>query len=802
MLGWLAGSARGEYTGFADDSKVQEAPETPAPLFAFQAFKSAFVGTPGPDATDDELTVPIKSLKPTVNRKGADICVPPKMENPGPLDLQPSLRKSDEPVPPMASPTKSILLTPGTTATRRKTVSFGEGVVDNEQKKSPFESTAYNGNISRQWTGKLHEGNGKKSSKLTKSLIEARSKKSGEERKERNPNENDELFDIMDRKPRSPTKETSRPKGNQEPLKYRYEGESENDITTNLDEPHSQSGIYWKSEFDSYRARTEREVKKLIQYRSVAKSYAKKKDLQMRRLSEKLKQEEAKVAEMELHVSKLAAGMVDGTNKTGSNEDMFKELSEQTALAVQYKRKADSLRKALERHGVIDSDGESQQNSTAAEDVCQKLRETEKALELAHSKLETLENDKLDTKKLQGIAESSERKAIELQKENKALKLSLARFKEEMTSYEDRRKAKEARLKQKEQKLQDRVQEYKNRLDEAKQHHQEAEQLLKQSFTEEKKRMQDILDSLHHNIPIVENGSHGSIRREGEIKVSPNPADMKREHDIEDGQDGKYDSRKGTNPGARISQGYKDIKAESPRKDLVQHASDPRRASLRNTLNEHADTVEPQPHVLERHRTRPEVTTRRRTDTLVDYNEDHNEPLTNLEDSPTLPKYRVTRTLPYRDNPAVPPSSPPALPSLENSPVSSPDKRRPRPRLQARSALSPRPSMVHISSNSTNPPARLSSQYQNHLRRKVSGTRVLPRTSAKAAAAMATNRQVPFQGDDSILRGSDSPNSPASLKRDSLPPDRVAAAMRRLKLRDQGKRVNMNAEGKENVWSA
>ncbi|PGH08590.1 hypothetical protein GX51_01109 [Blastomyces parvus] len=799
MLGWLAGSARGEYTGFADDSKVQEAPETPAPLFAFRAFKNAIVGTPGPDATDDELTVPIKSLKPTVNRKATDIHMPLKQENPGPLDIQPSHRKSDE-VPPMASPTKSILLTPGTAATRRKTVSFGEGVVDNERKRSPFESTAYNGNISRQWTGK-HEGSGKKSSKLTKSLIEARSKKPGEERKS---NENDELFDIMDRKTRSPTKQTSRPKGNQEPPKDEDDDDREEDVTTNLDEPHSQSGIYWKSEFDSYRAKTEREIKKLIQYRSVAKSYAKKKDLEMRRLSEKLKREEAKVSEMERHVSKLAAGMVDGTNKTGSNEDMFKELSEQTALAVQYKRKADSLRKALERHGVIDSDGESQENSAASENVCQKLQETENALELANSKLKELENNKSDTKKLQDLAESSERKAIELQKENKALKLSLARFKEEMTSYEDRRKSKEARLRQKEQKLQDRVQEYKNRLDEAKQHHEEAEQFLKQSFIQEKQHMQDIIDSLRHNISIVENTSHSSVKRKGETKVSPNPVDMKCEHDMEDGQDGKYDTRKGTESRTRISQGYKDITAESSRKDLVQNAIDPRRDSFRNTLNEHVDAIEPQSRVFERNGTRHERTTRSRTDALIDYNDDHNEPLTNLEDSPALPKNRINRTFPYRDNPPIPPSSPPALPSMENSPVSSPDKRRPRPHPQVRSALSPRPSMVHISSNPTNPPARLSSQYQNHLRRKVSGTRVLPRTSAKAIAASATsnagmNRHAPFKGDESLLRGSDY-NSPASLKRDSLPPDRMAAAMRRLKLRDRGKRVN--AEGKENVWSA
>ncbi|OAX80921.1 hypothetical protein ACJ72_04743, partial [Emergomyces africanus] len=199
MLGWLAGSGRGEYTGFADDSNVQEPPETPAPVFAFRAFKSAFVGTPGPEATDDELTVPIKSLKPAINRKSSDLPIAPKQTNLAPLELQPTLPESDESAQPMASPTKSILLTPGTAATRRKTVSFGEGVVDNERKKSPFESTSYNGTISRQWAGNFEGGTGKPRSKLTQAFIEARNQKPDEAKK---PNENDELFDIADRKDR------------------------------------------------------------------------------------------------------------------------------------------------------------------------------------------------------------------------------------------------------------------------------------------------------------------------------------------------------------------------------------------------------------------------------------------------------------------------------------------------------------------------------------------------------------------------------------------------------------------------
>ncbi|EER37527.1 conserved hypothetical protein [Histoplasma capsulatum H143] len=726
MLGWFAGSGRGEYTGFADDSKAQEAPETPAPVFAFRAFKNAIVGTPGPDATDDELTIPIRSLKPTVNRKDTNIHIPPKPKNSGPLDLQPSLPTSDVSAQPMASPTKSILLTPGTAATRRKTVSFGEGVVDNERKKSLFEPIAYNGNISRQWTGKQHEESGKNRSKPTKSLFEARSQKLGGEKKR---DENDELFDITDRIHPPPDKEAGQPRMKEEQRKDEDEEENEEDVTTNLDEPHSQSGMYWKSE-------------------SVAKSYAKKKDLEMRRLSDKLKREEAKVAEMELRVSKLAAGMVDGTNQNQSNEDMFKELSEQTALAGS-------------KH-------------------------------------------KSDTSKLQDLAESSECKAVELQKENKALKLSLARFKEEMTNYEDRRKAKEARLKQKEQKLQDRVQEYKNRLDEAKQHHLEAEQVLRQSFIEEKQHMQDMIDSLRHNISIAEHASHNNVRRRGETKEWPNRSGPNGEHNMEDWQDGKYSPRKGTEAVVRITQGYKVMKTGSSRKDLVKNEYVPGSDNLENTLDEHIDMMEPKSRLSERSEARLGVTKRSRTDTLTDCNEDDNEPPTNPQDSPVLPKNRTTRTIPYRDDPSIPPSSPPTLPPVENSPVPSPEKRRPRPNLQSRSALSPRPSMVHISSNPTHPPSRLSSQYHNHLRRKISGTRVLPRTSAKAATAMASysgmNRQGPIQGDEAKLCGSNSLHSPASLKRDSLPADRVAAAMRRLKLRDQRQRIS--ADGKENVWSA
>ncbi|ODH51599.1 hypothetical protein GX48_02268 [Paracoccidioides brasiliensis] len=787
MLGWLSGSGRGEYTGFTEDSKVQDPPETPAPVFAFRAFKSAFVGTPGPDATNDELTVPIKTLKPTIHHKSVDINVPPKQEKPSPIDMQPSLPKPDELTQPMASPTKSILLTPGTASTRRKTVSFGEGVVDNERKRSPFESTAYNGNISGQWTCKQHVGNGRNRSKLTQSLIEARGQKISNEKK---LNENDELFDIVIQKHPTRVKEIFQSGKTEQD----EEDEDEDDSTTNLNEPRSQSGIYWKSEFDSYRARTDREIKKLIEYRSVAKSYAKKKELEMRRLSDKLKREEAKVAEMELHVSKLAAGMADRTSNKASNEAMFKELSKQTALAVQYKRKTDSLRKALKQHGVLDSDGESPGKNSGSDDVCLKLLETEKALELANAKLNDAENNKPDTKKLQDLVESSERKASELQKENKALKQSLSRFKEEMANYEDRRQAKEERLKQKEQKLQDRIQEYKNRLHEERQQHQDAERFLKQSFTDEKRYMQDIIDSLRHDISTVGQNSHNHTKRKSETRVFPNHIEMRQGDGLQDMHDRKFSPRKGTATGTRITQGHRDT-IESPKRGNIQNERILNCDIPRNNGDGQID-MELQSRPFGRDATRAENTRPIRKGSLIDYSEE-DEPLYDLEDSLARPRSRDTAPFLDRNGPSIPPSSPPAHQSIENHPEFSISTPRTKLHIQPRTTISPRPSMVHMSPK-PNALSKKSSQYHHHLRRKASAARISLRASSKvgAPASSGLNRRIPPL-DKSIPPGSDPAKSPAGMKRDALPADRVAAAMRRLKLKEK----RWNADGKENVWS-
>ncbi|KAK2744975.1 hypothetical protein FQN57_004105 [Myotisia sp. PD_48] len=455
------------------------------------------LGTPALDADEDkDLTIPIRPLNPQPpGRK--DISSKSNIRKPSDTKKEitiPSTLASrpKEPTRSVTSPTKSILLTPGTATTRRKTVSFGDSVIDNERKPSVLDNKPdlepNPGKLSRQWCVKVSEVPTRKRSKFTQSLMDSRERTSRQE--ELGHSDNEDKSEISQSKPAT----TNQWAKTNQPESSRGDGEQDEDDTTNLEIPHSRSGIYWKSEYESYRQKTETEIKKLIEYRSFAKSYAKKKEAEASRLTDKLKEEEAKVAAMERRVSELAAGMMNGDSEEGPKKDeMVRELSRQTAAAVQYKQKAATLRKMLEQNGVVGGVTGSVENSP--EETTLKLREVEQALKEANTKLKaTSTNSKLA--ELEKLVETSEQKASELQAENLALKRSLARFKGEMSKYEERRKAKEARLKQREQKLEFRLQEYSSRLKTNTKVHRESEEAVKQNFAMEKKQMQQTINSL------------------------------------------------------------------------------------------------------------------------------------------------------------------------------------------------------------------------------------------------------------------------------------------------------------------
>lgn len=373
-------------------------------------------------------------------------------------------------------------MTPGT-ALRRKTVSFGESVVDNEGKRPGSASkpakTPPNpaGSISTQWMSGSSDGSGKPRSKLTQTLMNARDNAS----KNSDTAKSDESTDKTD----NPSTSTMEVLDNE-------------DITMNLEDPHSESGKYWKTEFDNYRVKTNREIKKLIHYRSIAKSYARKKDSEAMRLADKLKEEEEKVAEMERQVSRLASSMV-GQESTSDKERLVQDLTKQTALALQYKQQVTSLRHTLEKHDVVSGAAtvaEKKKEASPPIDHSDELLKTQQELKQANAKIEEMQRQQSELSTLQNLAQSSEKKAQALEQENNTLKQTLARVKQEMSRYEGRRKDKETRLKQREARLEQRIQEYREKLKTVSHEHRESEENLRNTCDAERRQMQKQIDLL------------------------------------------------------------------------------------------------------------------------------------------------------------------------------------------------------------------------------------------------------------------------------------------------------------------
>jgi hypothetical protein len=610
------------------------------------------VAEPEPEE-EHELTVPIKTLKSQTTAaqfraKPSEFPKDKPTDRKSPVieDLGQPLPRPEPPSQPIVSPTKSILLTPGTAVGRRKTVSFGDGVVDNERRRgSPRASPrkqALTGTISRQWPAHPADGTRKNRSKLTQTLLEAREKKAI-------PVE-DELFDIGERKQQAapPEKAIAREPAVKNQIEVDVQAEvaqlEEEDVTTNLEDPRSQSGIYWKSEFESYRAKTNQEIKKLIQYRSIAKSYAKSKEAEASRLADKLRRYEGKVDQFERNVSQLAAGMA--SDQDANAEGIVKELSKQTALVLRYKHQVDSLKKALERHGVFE-DGV-QSAASERSDLVIKLRETEEALERANSEPMSVDQES-DMKEMERLVAASEERANELEKENLALKRNLAKAKEEMSKYEDRRKAKESKLKEREQKLKSRVEAYSAELRGARKRHKDVEEQLRSSFAAEKKQLQDTITELRQKLLADQAGAQSSgTKPEGQQRQSSEGTIFRP----------KISSLMDEDLGPDDSGAEDDTEFALPRQ---------------KTVREYQNSA-PLPDEC--------------TETDLDL-------MTFDESTPKKPKASVQA---YRDKP-IPPSSPPlqgddTFPMLPNIP-----KHLARP---AAPAPSPRPSMVYMSLTSRN----------------------------------------------------------------------------------------------------
>jgi hypothetical protein len=220
------------------------------------AFKHALFGTPAPEDANNPTKRADKIAKlDAVN--GRSVVFPAPAEEGGPL-----------------SPSKQpggILMTPGTASKGRKTVSFGSQVVDNEGKRGNIGRSGIPndcpGKFPSPWTPgtelKLEPGSDKRPrTKLTEALLDART--------------------------------TTQPKSGQKP-----KAKDDSDITIDMGAPRSESGKYWKEQYENYAERSEKEMRKVIAKQQLAKKFAMKKDSEVTELTTKFEQERKKFRQRE-----------------------------------------------------------------------------------------------------------------------------------------------------------------------------------------------------------------------------------------------------------------------------------------------------------------------------------------------------------------------------------------------------------------------------------------------------------------------------------------------------------------------
>ncbi|KAF1983398.1 hypothetical protein K402DRAFT_465996 [Aulographum hederae CBS 113979] len=258
MLNWLTGARITDVAedlnhmphGEPDDvSRFEEPPETPAPVFAVRAFKQAIFGTPAPQMPTRPAP---RERRPSIQEQ----------RRPMPAEARPVLEPPNgrEPFSDNApsSPTKpGILMTPGTQSKNRKQVSFGAQVVDNEGKRGRVtrvgSSNEIPGKFPSPFTPKVEDvPEPRTRTRLTAALLDARESVRG--------------------KPKPKARDDA-------------------DITLDVMEPRSESGRYWKAEYESYAENSEKEIKKLVMKQRITKDFAQAKDEEKTQVTLKLEAE-------------------------------------------------------------------------------------------------------------------------------------------------------------------------------------------------------------------------------------------------------------------------------------------------------------------------------------------------------------------------------------------------------------------------------------------------------------------------------------------------------------------------------
>ncbi|KAH0562567.1 hypothetical protein GP486_002751 [Trichoglossum hirsutum] len=460
---------------------MPDAPETPAPVFAIRAFKTAIFGTPHDIEKTDEMPA-LEDERYHKTRRSSDAVGNPD----GPLHV--------------SSPTKptGILLTPGTASNRRKTVSFGAEVVKDEAEGESGRPSSLPGKYPSPWTPKAVTSKSRRTAtSLTNSLYEARSTTTanGKPAKHKRLSRKGSRADFVEGSGDVGVKPTV---GEAKPNITDSEGEG--DITIDLDKPRSRSGRYWKAEYDQFHEKTDYEMKKLIKYKRLARSYAKKKDFEAADLGRKLREERERVTEMEGKITGLAAQMAASRDcgdesYADRSDEIVKGLARQTALAVEYKGKVDRFQAALEEHGVTIGQEIPGTKKLASQRTEQIFAQVGQELKRARDQLQEINSLRLEVEELRVVLKGAELKAQKLGEERLSLSKDLEKTREDLERNDKRRIAREEKHKQREEKLVAQKNEYRERLLQAKAEHKAVEEKLKRPGDERETFGQEALNA-------------------------------------------------------------------------------------------------------------------------------------------------------------------------------------------------------------------------------------------------------------------------------------------------------------------
>ncbi|MCJ1351293.1 MAG: hypothetical protein MMC33_001277 [Icmadophila ericetorum] len=443
MLQWLGGGTR-QVTGNVDSigedqSEFPDAPETPAPVFAIRAFKTALFGTPAPVA----LTRRTQERSPGRKAIVLDAVVNSQEEEDMEVKRVSGLRLSSGTVDRMsnnASPSKGILLTPGTGTSRPKRVSFdGLGAVKDNRL----------GQIARRT--KLQEITLEDLPDIPQTT-EAQKSEQVQVRGSSTRN--------LPKSNEGTTEATSKPKIRVQSIlldnvkivetKNPKPSEQGSDATIDLKDPVSQSGKHWKCEYSKYHEKSEDEMTRLIRKNKATRDYAMEKDREALNLKSKLEEALSQVSEMEAKVSELAARVFKGEESGDgrTQEDLIAELASQTAKAVRYKRKAEKYDLAIQEKRVTNAPDRSGDRDTESNALSE--------LTAAEDQTTQLSALRSEVSRLNRVVESAEARAAKLESQNRIFSNNINRVREEMKKHEARniiRRQNTEKLKEEKQQL-------------------------------------------------------------------------------------------------------------------------------------------------------------------------------------------------------------------------------------------------------------------------------------------------------------------------------------------------------------